>query len=83
MTEASLVGVFRTIIIILLVYYIFKWLTRLFFPLLVKKYFGNQMRKQEQPEKEEGDITIIKGQKRPEHDDSKVGEYVDYEEVDE
>ena len=41
------------------------------------------MRKQEQPEKEEGDITIIKGQKRPEHDDSKVGEYVDYEEVDE
>ena len=83
MTQASVVGVFRTILIILLIYYVIKWLTRLFFPLLMKRYFGNQAGKQNQSERPEGDITIIKRGEKPKGDDNKLGEYVDYEEVDE
>ena len=83
MTQASVVGVFRTILIILLIYYVIKWLTRLFFPLLMKKYFGQQNNTSNQPERSEGDITIIKRGEKPKGDDNKMGDYVDYEEVDE
>ena len=83
MTQASVVGVFRTILIILLIYYVIKWLTRLFFPLLMKRYFGNQAGNQNQPDRPEGDITIIKRGNKSKGDDNKLGEYVDYEEVDE
>ena len=83
MIQASVVGVFRTILIILLVYYVVKWLTRLFFPLLMKKYFGNQSNKQQQKDRPEGDVTIIKRGEKPKGDDNKLGDYVDFEEVDE
>ena len=83
MIQASVVGVFRTILIILLVYYVIKWLTRLFFPLLMKKYFGSQGNSQRQEDRPEGDITIIKRGEKPKGDDNKLGDYVDFEEVDE
>ena len=83
MTQASVVGVFRTILIILLVYYVIKWLTRLFFPLLMKKYFGSQGRSQQKEDRPEGDITIIKRGEKPKGDDNKLGDYVDFEEMDE
>ena len=82
MTEASVVGFFRTILIILLVYYVLKWLTRLFFPLLIKKYFGGTKAQREDKNKKEGDITIIKRGKKPEGKDDSLGDYVDFEEVD-
>ena len=83
MTQASVVGVFRTILIILLIYYVIKWLTRLFFPLLMKKYFGSQYQRQQTTEQPEGDVTIIKRGEKPKGDDNKLGDYVDFEEVDE
>jgi len=83
MIQASVVGVFRTILILLLVYYVIKWLTRLFFPLLMKKYFGSQSNSQQQTDREEGDITIIKRGDKPKGDDNKLGDYVDFEEMDE
>lgn len=83
MTQASVVGVFRTILIILLVYYVIKWLTRLFFPLLMKKYFGSQNKNQQSKARPEGDVTIIKRGDKPKGDDNKLGDYVDFEEVDE
>jgi uncharacterized protein HemY len=83
MTQASVVGVFRTILIVLLVYYVIKWLTRLFFPLLMKKYFGQERNTTNQTEQPEGDITIIKRGDKPTGDDTKLGDYIDYEEVDE
>jgi len=83
MTQASVVGVFRTILIILLVYYVIKWLTRLFFPLLMKKYFGGQNKNKQSKERPEGDITILKRGDKPKGDDNKLGDYVDFEEVDE
>jgi len=82
MTEASVVGFFRTILIILLVYYVLKWLTRLFFPLLIKKYFGGTKTQREDKNKKEGDITIIKRGKKPEGKDDSLVDYVDFEEVD-
>jgi hypothetical protein len=82
MTEASMIGVFRTILIILLIYYIIKWLGRLFFPLLVKKYFGKQMNRQQSQDKREGDVTIVKRGKKPTGKDDRIGDYVDFEEVD-
>ncbi len=81
MTEASVVGFFRTILIILLVYYVFKWLSRLFFPLLIKKYFGNPPRHGESDSQKEGDVTIINRGKKPKGKDDSMGDYVDFEEV--
>jgi hypothetical protein len=81
MMEASVVGFFRTILIILLIYYVIKWLSRLFFPLLVKKYFGKQANSQQSGSKKEGDITIVKRGKKPTGKDDRLGDYVDFEEV--
>lgn len=81
MAEASVVGLFRTILIILLVYYVLKWLGRLFFPLLVKKFFGSQSNQQQSKQKKEGDVTIVKRGKKPTGKDDRLGDYVDFEEV--
>lgn len=80
-TEASVVGLFRTILIILLVYYVIKWLVRLFFPLLLKKYFGNPQNTQRPESNKEGDIKIVKRGKKPTGKDDSLGDYVDFEEV--
>ena len=81
MTEASVVGFFRTILIILLVYYVLKWLTRLFFPLLIKKYFGSAQKRESSESEKEGDITILKRGKKPTGKDDSMGDYVDFEEL--
>ena len=78
----------RTILIIALIYYGLKILSRLFAPALFKyaakkatERFGgafNQQRKE--PLRKEGEVTI---DKMPENKSSNknVGEYVDYEEI--
>ena len=88
--EASLTGFLRIILIILLIYYGLKILSRIFAPYLVKYVakkaeqrfggqFGQQQSKQEQ--QKEGEVTIDKAPKT-ETSNKKVGEYVDYEEID-
>ncbi|MCL5128432.1 MULTISPECIES: DUF4834 family protein [unclassified Algibacter] len=82
-------GLLRTIFIIVLVYYLFKVLSRIFAPFLMKfavkkaeERFGGQFqKKQQEPVKEEGKVTIdkIPNIKTSNKD---VGDYVDYEEVD-
>ena len=81
MIEASVVGVFRTILIILLVYYVLKWLSRLFFPLLIKKFFGSPQAHNRSNSNSEGDITIVKRGKEPTGKDDSLGDYVEFEEV--
>ncbi|XMO86108.1 DUF4834 family protein [Algibacter sp. AS12] len=85
-------GLLKTILIIALVYYGIKILSRIFAPLLLKfaakkaeERFGGQFgqfqkRQNQQTEKKEGEITI---DKIPETKTSNknVGEYVDYEEI--
>lgn len=81
-------GLLRTILIILLIYYGFKILSRIFAPVLFKyaakkaeERFGSAFNQQRQePIKKEGEVTI---DKMPENKSSNknVGEYVDYEEI--
>ena len=86
MVLLNISSLFRTILIILMIYYGIKFLVRYVFPILLKNYMDNKMnelKKQqnavfeqevEKIKKQEGKVTISK-------DPSKDGEYVDYEEV--
>lgn len=85
-------GLLRTILIILLVYYGIKVLSRIFAPFLIKyaakkaeKRFGDQFgqfqnRQQQEKPKREGEVTIDKmPDKKTSNKD--VGDYVDFEEI--
>lgn len=86
-------GLLRTIFIIVLVYYLFKVLSRIFAPFLMKyaakkagERFGDQFGQfqkqgQQEPLKKEGEITIDKIPKTK-TSNKDVGDYVDYEEID-
>lgn len=89
---ASLTGFLRTILIILLIWYGVKLLSRIFAPLLMRyvakkaeQKFGGQFNQYQQPQpekKKEGEISIDKMPKDTKASNKKVGEYVDYEEID-
>jgi hypothetical protein len=86
MVFLNISSLFRTILIILVIYYGLKFLVRYVFPLMMKNYVDNKMsefKKQqnavfeqeaEQLKKQKGKVSISK-------DPAKDGEYVDYEEV--
>ncbi|MEL0456443.1 DUF4834 family protein [Flavobacteriaceae bacterium SZ-1-7] len=86
-------GLLRTILIIALVYYAIKILSRIFAPYLVKyaakkaeERFGGQFGQfQRQQEKEvpkkEGEVTIDK-MPQTKTSNKDVGDYVDFEEID-
>ena len=85
----SVVGVARTLIWIIAIYFIVKILSRLLTPFLMKyaakkmeQRFGQQFGgyQKTEPQKKEGEISI---DKMPNNKSSNknVGEYVDYEEV--
>lgn len=94
--EASLVGLLRTLLIILLIWYGLKILGRIFAPYLMKfvakkaeERFGQQFggfQSQSQQRKEqkqkEGETVIDKMPNRQKSSNDKVGEYIDYEEID-
>ncbi|MHA7844301.1 MAG: DUF4834 family protein [Winogradskyella sp.] len=89
-------GLLRTILIILLVWYGLKILSRLFAPLLVKfvakkaeerfgQQFGgfqNQSQQHKEQKRKEGETVIDKMPNRQKSSNDKVGEYIDYEEID-
>ena len=89
---ASLPGFIRTILIIVLIYYGIKFLSRLFAPYFMsyvakkaEQKFGqqfNQYQKPEQTKQKEGEISIDKTPKQNKTSNKDVGEYVDYEEID-
>ena len=88
---ASLYGFLRTILIILLIYYGIKILTRLFAPYFLRymskkmqERFGGQFQQQQrQPRREkEGETIIDKVPKSNTNNNNKVGDYIDYEELD-
>ncbi|MGB6268947.1 MAG: DUF4834 family protein [Olleya sp.] len=81
-------GLLRTILIIALIYYGLKILSRLFAPMLFKyaakkaseRFGGGFNQQRQEPIQKEGEISI---DKMPENKSSNknVGEYVDYEEI--
>ena len=91
--QASVTGFVRTLLIILLIYYGIKILSRLFAPLLLKyiakkaeQKFGDQFgqfqqKPPQQQQKKEGEVTIDK-MPNAKSSNKDVGEYVDYEEID-
>ena len=85
---ASATGFLRTILIILVIYYVLKVLSRLFAPLLIKfvakkaeERFGGPFQKQNDPPKKEGEVTIDKVP-NTKSSNKNVGDYIDYEEID-
>ena len=90
--EASLYGFVRTILIIVLVYYAIKILTRFFAPYLMRymskkmqqKFEGQfgQQQQRAQHNHKEGETVIDKVPNRNTSSNKKVGEYIDYEELD-
>lgn len=92
MQEASFSGFIRTLFYIMAFYYIFKFLARLFFPIVVKKVVekaSENFQKQQQNaqanswQKTSNNDEIIYNStnaKNP-RETKKVGEYVDYEEI--
>ncbi|WP_299362429.1 DUF4834 family protein [Winogradskyella sp.] len=96
MQEASVMGLLRTILIIMLVWFGFRILARLFAPFLMRfvakkaeERFGQQFggfQDQEQQRREqkrkEGETVIDKMPQQNKTSNEKVGEYIDYEEID-
>ena len=89
MQQASLITVLETILVIMLVYYAVKFLARIFLPVFFKKMVNkmeDQVRRQQGFEQDEdikeGETVIQKKPREMKQHNNNVGEYVDYEEVD-
>jgi hypothetical protein len=94
--EASVMGLLKTVLIILLFYFGFKILARLFAPLLLRfvakkaeqKFggqfsgFKNHANQQQKQNQKEGETIIDKMPNQNKNHSDKVGEYIDYEELD-
>lgn len=74
----------KFIIIAVGVYYILKWILKAIFPFLVQKTFSKmQDQAKQQQTKKEGEVTIDKSSGKTGDPHKKdVGDYVDFEEVD-
>ena len=89
MQQADLMGFLRTILIFLIVYYSFRFLARIFAPILLKKVVGNMQekaqrsyRKTRDSSTKEGETIIDKKPNSKTQSNNSVGEYVDFEEID-
>ena len=94
MQTASFTGFIETLFYIIAFYYIFKFLARLFLPLVVKKVvekagqnFQQQYTQQQQQStwrktSSNDEIIIDTANSKNPRETKKVGEYVDYEEID-
>jgi hypothetical protein len=78
----------RTILILLVIYFLFKVIARVILPMLVKNFVEKKSREfqerfNQQPPKPEGEITIeTKDKKKSKNKkDDDEGKYVDYEEI--
>lgn len=89
MQEASLVGLFKTIIYMIGFYYFVKILARIFMPMLVRKVV-HKAQENFQKYQEQGNYYAPYGEQNQQQPKStkdytkptkQVGEYVDYEEV--
>lgn len=78
----------RTLIIIAIIYFGIKLISRYVLPMLIDKGVKNMQEKmqnqqrQNQPSRPEGEVTIEKNQNKKTKSSSRQGDYVDFEEVD-
>jgi len=74
----------RTVGIIVIAYYVLKFVGRLLFPVVVKKAVNNMQARQsayQREQKREGEVTVENKQPKGNHTDNIQGEYVDFEEI--
>lgn len=90
LTTASATGVFRLLLILVLLYYGFKLLVRYVFPYFLKRFVNNAQKnfyKQnphldpDQAKKEEGNVHVNNKNTKSKHQQNDFGDYVDYEEI--
>ncbi|WP_163394954.1 DUF4834 family protein [Flavobacterium limi] len=95
MQEASFSGFLKTIMWVIAFYYIFKFLAKIFLPVLVKKAVekaGENFQRQQQYSQDNSwqstrsnnndEIIINTAHAKKPRETKKVGDYVDYEEID-
>lgn len=93
MQAASFNGFIKAIFYIIVFYYIFRFLAKLFLPLLVKKVVqkaGENFQKQQQNAQGQSyqnttnkdEVIINTANAKKPRETKKVGDYVDYEEID-
>ena len=87
-------GLLRTLFFIVLVYYLFKILARIFGPMLFgyatrkagerfnEKFGGHQQQQTKKNTSREGETIIDKQPNNHSKSDNNVGEYIDFEEID-
>lgn len=86
-------GLLKTIFFLIIFYYGFKFLSRLFAPFLMKKaaetikkkaeqQFRGQQRQQQTSSVKEGETIIDKAPEKNQQSKNSVGEYVEFEEID-
>ena len=88
MQEASFIGVLNTILVIMMIYYGLKFIGRFLVPIFFQKVMKNaeEKFKQQQGFKEdnkskEGETTIDRNPNTQKGSNKNVGEYIDYEEI--
>lgn len=93
MQDASFSGFIKTLFYMIVFYYIFRFLVRLFFPIVVKKVvekasenFQNQYQQSQntswRKKTDNNEIIIDTANAKKTRETKKVGDYVDYEEID-
>ena len=83
---ADMVGLIRTILIIVMIYYGLKFLSRYVLPIVLTNYIKKMQQNQQQRATEQnanvGETVVDKKPKTPKSSNNQVGEYVDFEEID-
>lgn len=84
-------GLLRTILIILIIYYAFRFFAKIFAPILMKKMVSKMQQKAQQQYNQprqntasakEGETIIDKKPNTQKSSNNSVGDYVDFEEID-
>tara|TARA_B100001094_G_scaffold206554_1_gene200419 strand:+ start:805 stop:1062 length:258 start_codon:yes stop_codon:yes gene_type:complete len=84
-----MIGLFRFLFWFFLISYILRILARYIFPILLKRYinkkksqFNQQFNQQDSTLEKEGKVSVKTKPKKSKNDTDDMGEYVDFEEVD-
>ena len=80
MEMASGSSLLRTLAIIILCYYLFKFLMRIFAPIIMQKAV-NKMQEQYNKQQEQQQSTTTQSTQFQSKEKEKVGDYIDYEEI--
>lgn len=89
MQTASFLNLLETLLIILLIYYVVKFLAKLFLPIMVKtvvnkaqENFQQQQQNYQRSQNNQSDFINTTAKSDKPREKKKVGEYIDYEEID-